>query len=85
MPRELVRHLVVELIPAEALAPVLAGEGARRFPLAGGLEEYSDWELVSHSFYRSGRRHCRLGGHIRATSTSREVAVVRERHLLDLQ
>ena len=50
MPRELVRYLVVELIPAEALAPVLAGEGARRFPLAGGLEEYSDWELVSHSF-----------------------------------
>ena len=42
MPRELVRHLVVELIPAEVLAPVLAGEGARRLPLAGGLQEYSD-------------------------------------------
>ena len=50
MPRELVRHLVVELIPAEALAPVLTGEGPRRFPLAGGLEEYNDWELVSHTF-----------------------------------
>jgi hypothetical protein len=50
MPRELVRHLVVELIPAEVLAPVLAGEGAKRLPLAGGLEEYSDWELVSHTF-----------------------------------
>jgi hypothetical protein len=50
MPRELVRHLVVELIPAEALAPVLAGEGPRRFPLTGGLEEYGDWELVSHTF-----------------------------------
>lgn len=50
MPRELVRHLVVELIPAEVLAPVLAGEGAKRLPLAGGLEVYSDWELVSHTF-----------------------------------
>jgi hypothetical protein len=50
MPRELVRHLVVELIPADVLAPVLAGEGARRLPLAGGLQEYSDWELVSHTF-----------------------------------
>jgi hypothetical protein len=50
MPRELVRHLVVELIPAQALAPVLAGEGPRRFPLVGALEEYSDWELVSHTF-----------------------------------
>jgi hypothetical protein len=29
---------------------VLAGEGARRLPLAGGLQEYSDWELVSHTF-----------------------------------
>jgi hypothetical protein len=51
MPRELVRHLVVELIPADALAPVLAGEGPRRFPLRGALEEeYANWELVSHSF-----------------------------------
>jgi hypothetical protein len=50
MPRELVRHLVVELIPAQALAPVLAGEEPRRFPLAGALEEYSNWELVSHTF-----------------------------------
>jgi hypothetical protein len=50
MPRELVRHLVVELVPAESLAPVLAREGPRRFPLAGSLEEYSDWELVSHTF-----------------------------------
>jgi hypothetical protein len=50
MPREPVRHLVVELIPTEALSPVLAGEGARRFPLAGAFEEYSDWELVSHTF-----------------------------------
>jgi hypothetical protein len=29
---------------------VLAGEGPRRFPLAGGLVEYNDWELVSHTF-----------------------------------
>jgi hypothetical protein len=50
MPRKLVRHLVVELISAEVLAPVLAGKGARCFPLAGGLEEYSNWELVSHTF-----------------------------------
>jgi hypothetical protein len=50
MARELVRHLVVELIPAEALAPVLAGEGPRSFPLNDSLEEYSDWELVSHTF-----------------------------------
>jgi hypothetical protein len=42
MPRELVRHLVVELTPAEAIAPVMAGEGPRRFPLADGLEEYND-------------------------------------------
>jgi hypothetical protein len=31
MPRELERHLVVELIPAEALAPVLAGEAPGAF------------------------------------------------------
>ncbi len=40
MPRELV-HLIVELIPAEAMARI-AGEGPRCFPLAGGLEEYND-------------------------------------------
>jgi hypothetical protein len=41
MAGELVRHLVVELIPAEDLAPVLAGEGSRSFPLEGQLEEYA--------------------------------------------
>ena len=50
MPKELVRHLVVELIPAEAVAPVLAGEGPRRLPLTGGLEEYSEGGLVWHTF-----------------------------------
>ena len=35
MAGELVRHLVVELIPAEELAPVLAGEGSGSFPLEG--------------------------------------------------
>ena len=51
MAGELVRHLVVELIPAEDLAPVLAGEGSRSFPLEGQLqEEYADWDLVSHTF-----------------------------------
>ena len=37
-------------IPAEVLAPVLVGEGPCRFPLADVPAEYSDWELVSHSF-----------------------------------
>jgi hypothetical protein len=74
MPTELVRYLVVELIPAEALAPVLAGEGPKRFPLAGSLEEeYADWELVSHTLQRPGRRQCSPGGHIRAKSTAGEV------------
>jgi hypothetical protein len=50
MARELVRHLVLKLIPAEELAPVLAGEGSRSFPLEGAVEEYSEWELVSHTF-----------------------------------
>ena len=51
MAGELVRHLVVELIPAEELAPVLAGEGSRSFPLEGQLqEEYAEWDLVSHTF-----------------------------------
>jgi hypothetical protein len=50
MPGELVRHLVLELIPAEDLGPVLTGEGPRSFPLEGAVEEYSDWDLVSHTF-----------------------------------
>ena len=50
MAGELVRHLVVELIPAEELAPVLAGEGSGSFPLEGQPEGYGDWELVSHTF-----------------------------------
>jgi hypothetical protein len=50
MAGELVRHLVVELIPAEDLAPVLSGEGPRSFPLEGQLEELADWDLVSHTF-----------------------------------
>jgi hypothetical protein len=51
MPRELERHLVVEVIPKEMLASVLTGEEPGRFPLDQGvITEYSDWELVSHTF-----------------------------------
>ena len=50
MAGELVRHLVVELIPAEELAPVLAGEGSRSLPLEGQLQQYAEWDLVSHTF-----------------------------------
>jgi hypothetical protein len=48
--RELERHVVAVRIPAEALAPVFAGEGPGWFPLADVPAEYSDWELVSHTF-----------------------------------
>jgi hypothetical protein len=49
--RELERHLVVEVISAEMLAPVLSGEEPGRFPLDQGvIAEYSDWDLVSHTF-----------------------------------
>ena len=44
------RHLVVELIPAEDLATVLAGEGPRSLPLEGQLQDYAEWDLVSHTF-----------------------------------
>ena len=50
MAGELVRHLVVELISAHDLAPVLAGEGSRSFPLEGQLQDYADSDLVSHTF-----------------------------------
>ena len=51
MPRELERHLVVELIPAELLASALDGEEPARFPLEQGvIAEYSDWDLISHTF-----------------------------------
>src|SRR5215207_1502482 len=50
MPRELERHLVVATIPAQTLAPVLAGERPGQFPLTGPLAEYGEWDLVSHSF-----------------------------------
>jgi hypothetical protein len=50
MPRELVRHLVLKLIPAEDLAPVLTGEESTSFPLEGSIGEYSEWDLVSHTF-----------------------------------
>jgi len=51
MPRELERHLVVEVVPAEMLAAVLSGEEPGRFPLDQGvIAEYGDWELVSHTF-----------------------------------
>lgn len=51
MPRELERHLVVEVIPKEMLASVLSGEEPGQFPLDEGvIAEYSDWELVSHTF-----------------------------------
>jgi hypothetical protein len=49
--KELERHLVVEVIPAEALAPVLSGECAGgQFPLGSSLAQYADWTLVSHTF-----------------------------------
>ena len=51
IPRELERHLVVELIPAEMLASVLSGEEPARFPLDQGvIAEYSEWDLISHTF-----------------------------------
>jgi hypothetical protein len=49
--KELERHLVVEVMPAEMLAPVLAGERAGgQFPLGSALAQYNDWTLVSHTF-----------------------------------
>jgi hypothetical protein len=49
--KELERHLVMEVMPAEMLAPVLAGERAGgRFPLGSALAQYNDWTLVSHTF-----------------------------------
>jgi hypothetical protein len=51
MPRELERHLVVEPIPAELLACALNGEEPARLPLDQGvIAEYSDWDLISHTF-----------------------------------
>lgn len=51
MARELERHLVVEVIPAERLASVLTGEEPGRFPLDQGvIAEYGEWDLVSHTF-----------------------------------
>jgi hypothetical protein len=51
MARELERHLVVELIPAEKLSSVLTGEEPGRFPLDQSIiAEYSEWDLVSHTF-----------------------------------
>jgi hypothetical protein len=50
MPRELERHLVVASIPAQTLAPVLAGEHPGQFPLARSLADYGEWDIVSHSF-----------------------------------
>ncbi len=41
--------LGVEPKPAEVLTLMLAGEGPRRLPLAGVLED-SDWRLLSHTF-----------------------------------
>ncbi len=49
MPRELERHLVVELIPAEMLASALSGEEPARLPLDQDvIAEYSEWDL-SHT------------------------------------
>jgi hypothetical protein len=50
MPNERERHLVVASIPAQTLAPVLAGERPGQFPLAGPLAQYDEWDLVSHTF-----------------------------------
>jgi hypothetical protein len=50
MPNERERHLVVATIPAQTIAPVLAGERPGQFPLAGPLAHYAEWELVSHTF-----------------------------------
>jgi hypothetical protein len=54
--REVERHLVVEVMSAQTLSPLLAGEqkGAQ-FPLGGGaLAQYNDWTLVSHTFEVQG-------------------------------
>jgi hypothetical protein len=50
MPKELQRHLVAASIPAQTLAPVLAGERPGQFPLVGPLAEYAEWDVVSHTF-----------------------------------
>ena len=50
MPNQRERHLVVASIPAQTLAPVLAGESPGQFPLAGPLAHYAEWDLVSHTF-----------------------------------
>ena len=51
MARELERHLVVEVIPAQMVAPTLSGEEPARFPLDQGvIAEYSEWDLISHTF-----------------------------------
>ncbi len=55
MSKELERHLVVEVMPAEMLAPVLAGERpGGQFPLGSALAQYNDWTLVSHTFEAQG-------------------------------
>jgi hypothetical protein len=50
MPNERERHLVVASIPAQSLAPVLAGERLGQFPLVGPLAHYAEWDVVSHTF-----------------------------------
>jgi hypothetical protein len=51
VPKELERHLVVEVIPAQTLAPALSGDEPGRFPLDEGvIAEYGDWDLISHTF-----------------------------------
>jgi hypothetical protein len=50
MPKELQRYLVVASIPAQTIAPALAGERPGQFPLGGPLAEYDQWDLVSHTF-----------------------------------
>jgi hypothetical protein len=49
MPNERERHLVVATIPAQTIAPVLAGERPGQFPLAGPLAQYAEWDVVSHA------------------------------------
>jgi len=51
VPKELERHLVVEVIPAQTLASALSGDEPGRFPLDEGvIAEYGDWDLISHTF-----------------------------------
>ena len=77
MPKELERHLVVEVIPAQTLAPALSGDEPGRFPLDEGvIAEYGDWDLISHTF--DVRWYYLLGGVLGAAYVFTALVVVDE-------